>query len=233
VWHFPEQSTDSLTLTQIEAGWSCTYKIETHNGAPGFNINSEIEKERTGGDLMVVWVEYNLEHLRTDERFGEWPSFETTTKELVCESNCAQGFLPPRVSVDEDNNAMNIGSDDILVEMQMQRLINERYLVEAGIVNQYNSAIVEDPTGESTAEYLDLPRLPADYEGNHFHNTGNLGGYGHRTSGMYEVMVGEASGYKPYGSMGQGSMDNLNIDLDTSDQTRVMLVSIIPYGDAQ
>jgi hypothetical protein len=208
-----------MTLSQIESGWSCTYKIETHNGAPGFNVNSEIDPETTatGGYLGVVWVEYDLEHLVTDERFKEWPGFETTTKNVACESNCAQGFMPPRLAIDEDGHAETTDSGDILMEMQAQRLIYEKYQCEADIANTYNAAIVEDPSGESSIEYLDLPVLPDVYSGNHFHNTGSLGGYGSVTSGDYDVEVGTSSGYKSYGAMGQGTLDNLSVNLDTSD----------------
>lgn len=99
-------------------------------------------------------------------------------------------------------------------------------------MNQFNSAIVEDPSGETGTDYLDMPELPNEYSGFHFFNTGSLGGYGSRTSGHYDVAVGESSGYKPFGAMGQGHMDNLSIDLDTRDQTRIMLISVVPLDNS-
>lgn len=95
-------------------------------------MNSEIDPSvgTEEKELTIVWVEYDLDQLTTDERFMGWPHFGTTTKQLDCESNCAQGMLPPRTAIDMDG-AYNMDAAEILVAMQGQRLINQRYVAEA------------------------------------------------------------------------------------------------------
>lgn len=46
---------------------------------------------------------------------------------------------------------------------------------------------------------------------------------------MYDLSVG---GFKPFGALGQGSANNLNVDLDKKNKGRVMLVTLIPVNPA-
>ena len=61
-----------------------------------------------------------------------------------------------------------------------------------------------------------------------FSNTSSLGGYGETSSGMYSVLTGTKSGYKPFGAAGQGAANNYSIAFDQTQMDRIMLVSITP-----
>jgi len=50
---------------------------------------------------------------------------------------------------------------------------------------------------------------------------------------MYSLKVADDSGYKPYGALGQGDANNLNIDLTsrgTADTKRVMEITLYAVG---
>jgi len=88
--------------------------------------------------------------------------------------------------------------------------------------------------GDLLVEYLIDTKamvLPTPYSGLTFQNTGPKGGYGSVTSSMYIMELGDPSGYKPFGSIGQGEATDLGVAYDTSSMDRYMMISVIPTTD--
>lgn len=86
-----------------------------------------------------------------------------------------------------------------------------------------------------------MPERPSAYSGDTFVASGSttatttpIGGYGSVSSGMYSLIAGQStgdSGYKPFGTLGQGSETNLNVNLrSTENRDRVMLVTLQAVG---
>jgi len=84
--------------------------------------------------------------------------------------------------------------------------------------------------GTSSSEVKrDIPR-PLPYEGVSFDNTMPKGGYGEPSYGLYDITVNRESGFKPFGSMGQGEDSGKSVRLGDEGET-VMLVQILPHMD--
>jgi hypothetical protein len=76
---------------------------------------------------------------------------------------------------------------------------------------------------------MELPMRPEEYSGDSFSHTMTKGGWGEMTSGWYDIVPNfHPSGYKSWGTIGQGAADNMSVAFDTDDLDRYMIVSIVP-----
>jgi len=64
--------------------YSCTYKIISSTGAPGFKITSAA----AAGQILVGWVEYEVNNIDPFTTGSTWPALTQTTFFLECGSNC-------------------------------------------------------------------------------------------------------------------------------------------------
>jgi len=53
--------------------YSCTYKITTTSGAPGFTINTAA----AAGKILVGWVEYGMDEVTGFTNTSTWPALNT------------------------------------------------------------------------------------------------------------------------------------------------------------
>jgi hypothetical protein len=217
---------------------SCSYQVIASEGAPGFNMKSYAEE----GRLMMSWVEYDLDKIVMDEVYGTWPPMNTNAAAYNCGANCAQGTLAMRYR-DDAGYWTKISSDEILKLLNDKQRDFELYLQKAKVVNDFNERLpssanmdlfewmgemaVTGTTETSSSMMMTMPNRPEAYSGVSFETTLAKGGFGEVTSGMYNVITGVESGYKPYGALGQGPRDDMSVALDHSDTDRVMIVSVI------
>ena len=233
-------------LGNLRADHACTYKIRAESGVPGFSVTSNVASTWPGADasvtfaaastLQVSWVEYDLKHLDLGSAYGTWPGLGTAFQEVECGSNCVQGMMIPRGTVNDDGEFVQVNAAQILREYHAWEAQAARSLAQAALhetiadINERNwfESIFNDlPTAPS-------PTMPEEYDGYTFENTHNLGGYGHPTTGMYSVEAPDTSiedpftsGNKIFGVVGQGSRtDDVSRVFSEGDQTRFMLVTL-------
>jgi len=216
---------EMIDLRNLDSHHVCTYKIEAHTGAPGFNYYQNFGGQKYEDERLIVsWIEYDLHNVAMDLDFGPWPVPTTQIYHLECGSNCAQGSLAPRAVIDDEGNSMQYDSERILNDMSEH--IHEVNLFNTRVSNirDINANLPDD------ADQLPLPPTPEDYDGYTFEMSSNLGGFGHPTAGMYHVDDRTWSGYKPFGANGQGERDDLSVSMDHHHVDRVMLVTVNPQA---
>jgi len=69
------------------------------------------------------------------------------------------------------------------------------------------------------------PVIPKPYTGPDFYNTDQQGGYGYPSSGMYSLST---KGYATFGALGQGPSKDMNVEDNTSNRLRTMIVTVLP-----
>lgn len=120
--------------------------------------------------------------------------------------------------------------------MDAKRAEYAAYLISANAVRDFNKSLITPSifdvilSGKKATDPKTMPARPTSYLGDTFVGTGateSQGGYGVKTSGMYSVKATTASGYKPFGALGQGTSTDMAIALDTSNKSRVMLVTVM------
>jgi len=105
----------------------------------------------------------------------------------------------------------------LLHELNEKRLEIAAYQNNFNMISSYNVEYDEN---------MPLPEAPEPYDGETFMSTAHNGGYGQVSGGMYDIYSSEASGYKPFGAIGQGMATDKSVALDTSDMARIMLVTV-------
>jgi len=168
----------------------------------------------------ISWIEYDVDEVST---YGDTnlPAFDQQFHgSYNCDrQNCKQGDLYARTKEEENGTTVKVTPRDILNQLQDKRHENELYIIQQNGVNTFNDA---NPTAEPMKN---LP-LPDPYTGDTFENTDSLGGYGTPTAGNFWHHTYQKMQYKPFGTMGQGYKKDKSLVLDTSDEERVMLVTI-------
>lgn len=224
-YHFHMDMEDTIDLTNMDSHHVCTYKIETHSGAPGFNyyqsFGGQLHEEKR---IIVSWVEYDLHHVAMSLDYGPWPVPSTETYKLECGSNCAQGSLAPRAVIDDDGHAMQYDSERMINDIADHIHEINVYNTQVKNIQEINANLPQD------SEQIELPVAPEPYDGYTFGSSSNLGGFGYPTSGAYNVTDDKWMGYKPYGANGQGSRNDLGVTFEDHHVDRVMLVTLNPQA---
>ena len=166
-----------------------------------------------------------------------WPALNTAASEVDCGSNCVQGELIARTKT-VSGVVQNVNAYSILQQLQAARAAYNEYTIRATAVLTFNGSLITPSIfdvlffNKKGAEAQVMPSRPTAYAGDTFVGTGatgNQGGYGKKTTGMLSIpTTNTLAGYKPFGALGQGSANNLNVDLDTTAKQRVMLITVYP-----
>lgn len=119
--------------------------------------------------------------------------------------------------------------DSVMRATQAKRAEITAYLDLYEIRSAYNERVqdgaFQDPLSKS------LPARPSAYDGPTYAGTAHMGGYGRPSAGWYWFDKNERAGYKPYGSAGQGPDSDKGVSHNTEDQSRFMLVTLVPLVD--
>ena len=68
--------------------------------------------------------------------------------------------------------------------------------------------LIEETYGIEVGQFRSGPPQQSRFAWYYFEALRQIGGYGTLSAGMYNTRMG---GYKPYGALGQGPADNLNV----------------------
>jgi hypothetical protein len=228
-----------LELTNLKHDMSgvCNYKISSDTGAPGFNLESNLDGiySNVAEDeykIALSWIEYDLDLIEA-YLDSTWPANTMDAIQEECShSACRHGSLFAR-KIPGTNNS--IPASEIMLQIQSKEMENEIYYLKQRAVNEYNAAqssgSFEDVIFGAEGNLLrDVP-IPTLYDGPSFDNTETLGGYGFPTYGQYQIHNKKVSGFKSYGVLGQGARDDLSLSSDGLDKTRIMVVVLehAPY----
>ena len=197
----------------------------------------------TTGKILVGWIEYDIDDISV-KTGTTYPDLGQITKFVDCGSNCVQGQLVPRSKI-VNTFATNYSPYEILQQLVAKRTEYAEYSIKAQAVVDFNAAIIIPNifdsifSGKLAADVKVMPTRPSVYSGDTFLTVGtnapttsNLGGYGAKTSGMYSLYQEPiVSGWKPFGTMGQGREKNMGIDNSgLGDKQRVMLITTYAVG---
>jgi hypothetical protein len=184
----------------------------------------------TGSNLVVSWVEYDLENVEVDPEFGDYPAFDNTFSYVECGDGCTPGQLMPRIRV-VDGNLEAFSMYDILSALEDKQLEINQYVSMFNVISEWNLKVEAEVFTDALPK--EFPAIPDAYSGPNFKSTSSLGGYGEPTEGHYKVTRGKRSGWKPYGSVGQSSDHELSVVMDHQDKSRQMLVTLVPMLESQ
>lgn len=168
----------------------------------------------------VQWIEYDVAEIDVYEDSNLPALDQEFFGGYYCDrTNCRHGDLYARSKEVDNGTTVKVTPTDILNQLRDKRHENELYIIQQNGVNTFNEA---NPTAEPMKN---LP-LPEPYEGDTFDNTDSIGGYGAPTAGSFWYHPGQQAQYKPFGTLGQGYRNDRSLVLDTSDQERVMILSL-------
>jgi len=78
---------------------------------------------------------------------------------------------------------------------------------------------------------MNMPKYPRKGKGDTFETTSSKGGYGDHTGGSYHLRpLNPWSGFKPYGTLGQGPKTNKSVTLKDRDQATYMAITVAEVG---
>jgi hypothetical protein len=240
------ESKSVFAITDMQAELSCSYKLETTSGAPGFNFDMsdwthnsyavfapgsrpevaspQVQESHVDtAAFEVYWTEYDYFHADLWSN-TTWPTPDLETVNIHCH-DCAPGSLMLR-ALGQGANSETINANHILLELNEKRREIEAYQKRVEQIQTYNDNIAPGLLGVP----LLMPVAPEEFDDASFENTYNIGGYGAPTSGNYHLYHTKKSGFKPYGALGAGQDNNLGVRDHTTDMSRFMIVAITNMG---
>lgn len=151
-----------VTISNMQDEFSCTYKIMSSTGAPGFNLDAREFATLTAWDdgsrpnvqseehpevyayysyymapaFLFYWVEYELSQVTVFED-TTWPNPAVHPVFTQCEAGCAQGSLPRR-TVGRGEDKMYVSAQDILADITIKRAEFDNWEMVAESVKRFS-----------------------------------------------------------------------------------------------
>jgi len=125
----------------------------------------------------------------------------------------------------------------MLEALNSKRSEYEKYTIEANAVREFNGSLTAPSIfdtlfdGVVVTDPKNMPGRPSAFDGDTFDvsSTTLQGGYGSKTTGnLAEIDQNVSTGYKPFGSLGQGTVNNKAVSINQGNKNRVMIVTIYP-----
>ena len=164
-----------------------------------------------------------------------WPTNYQVFHQSACQyPTCVQGDLYKRKTTSGSTIAYH-NAEDILQEYERTKDDNLLYVTDSTALGMLytmkTSNVLNFIDSIFTFNQLRYPPVRPDaYSAMSFTNTQSFGGYGAATQGSYTAAVhaNTKSGFKPFGTLGQGPNNTMSAAFDTSAKPRVMLLTLMP-----